>query len=389
MVAQMTRNLRSRFWLLLVLLLATACTSGVAPTPAPVTPTASPQGAAPAIASAPAVSPTAAVQTQSPSAAVLDGQVVFADPGNGEHFQIYIKPMDASDPRRLVTSEYDDLAPSFSPDGRQVIFTRQDDPTAEHAGIFVVNADGTNLHQLVVDNCPVPFCGDGVEGHAWSADGTSIVFTRALFHSQPVSADDAPFNVGLWVARADGSEARQLTLEVPADCSGDECSAGMQDDQAGWSPDGERIVFLRDEYTTPERFALFTIAIDGAGLTQITPWELDGIDPDWSPDGSLIAFASPGELFDHHGEQNIFTVEPDGQGLTQLTSHLSMHPDGWNANNHPSWSPDGEHILFTHFPSDPLGSADIFVMNSDGSDVHVLDVTPNLESQPFWGPEPT
>src|SRR5213592_3064252 len=81
------------------------------------------------------------------------------------------------------------------------------------------------------------------------------------------------------------------------------------------------------------------------------------------PDGR-IAFAS------HRsgpGTQNLYSIRPDGTGLTQLT-FLTADQGGASE---PSWSPDGKSIVFT------VGSADfstwrIWIMNADGSNPHPL-----------------
>jgi TolB protein len=57
-------------------------------------------------------------------------------------------------------------------------------------------------------------------------------------------------------------------------------------------------------------------------------------DPDWSPDGTKIAFMS--------GNANqpidVYAVNSDGSGVTQLTSG--------GLNYYPNWSPDGHQIAF-------------------------------------------
>ena len=60
------------------------------------------------------------------------------------------------------------------------------------------------------------------------------------------------------------------------------------------------------------------INADGLGQRQLTPWSLNGSDPDWSPDGNLILFRSvPGR--DQHG--NLYTINADGSDLKQLTRY--------------------------------------------------------------------
>ena len=214
-------------------------------------------------------------------------------------------------------------------------------------------------------------CDAGPEGDAWSPDGRRIAYARFCFDKAGTFVEN-----GIWTINADGTDARRVTRTTP--------SSHAVDHNAGWSPDGKHLVFARITSVTPELSAIFTVAIDGKGLRQVTPGKLDANDPDWSPDGSLIAFNSPAEP---GGDQNIYTIHPDGTGLTQLTKGLSTYPDGGQGTYHPSWSPDGTKILFSHNPSTG-GFADFFVMNRDGSDLHVLAKTALEENQAHWGRSP-
>ena len=68
------------------------------------------------------------------------------------------------------------------------------------------------------------------------------------------------------------------------------------------------------------------IGTDGTSLMRITTG--DDHAPTWSPDGSQIAFSRGAE---DSAEQDIFVVNADGSGLTQLTTDPA-------ADSHPSWS---------------------------------------------------
>jgi TolB protein len=299
------------------------------------------------------------------------GQIVFQAPVNGR-WQIFLEDADGSNVRRLVTSGDDDLTPSISPDGRRVAFFRifADGSPDE---IFLVNVDGSNLHAVDVGGCDATCLGDDTEGHAWSPDGTQIVFERALLD------DSGNVNVGLWLMNADGTGPRQITqLNLAVD---------SEDHRPAWSPDGMQLVFQRIDRTAPaEVGVLFTVRVDGTNLRQITPSAFDANDPDWSPDGALIVFQSPAEA-NQGGEQNIFTIGTDGTGLTQLTGGLSSHR-GFQGTFHPSWSPDGTQLVFSHSPS-TAGSADIYQMNRDGSGLQVIRHTVLNENGPDWGTSPT
>jgi Tol biopolymer transport system component len=123
-------------------------------------------------------------------------------------------------------------------------------------------------------------------------------------------------------------------------------------------------------------FQIFTLDPSGTGLMQITDSATStSIDPDWSPDGSRIAFDS-----DRDPIVNIYTANPDGTDVIQLTH------GGFNAE--PAWSPDGSQIAFESDQGNfPTGEG-IYVMDSDGGNVSRLTVTPLgfIDASPQWSP---
>ena len=330
-------------------------------------------------------SPAPASMEPSPTAApatTADGQIVFEDAGRDFQFsQVWIENADGSNVRQLVSDDYTDSAASLSPDGRTVAFDRTltfsiDDVLADATlsdQIMLVNVDGSGLHQLATHPDRSDACWDGIEGgRAFSPDGSRIVFFRLC----PRTA-----SVGLWTINVDGTDAQEVTghalspkalLKALKDGTG---FPHLEDHRASWSSDGRRLAFERiDATASSERAAIFTIGADGTGVAQVTPWKLDANDPDWSPDGSRIAFNSPAEPA---RRQNIYSIRPDGTALWQLTHYDKEGQQTF----HPSWSPDGGRMLFSH-------DGDLYVMNADGGDPHVLGPTALLENHGSWGPSP-
>ena len=99
-----------------------------------------------------------------------------------------------------------------------------------------------------------------------------------------------------------------------------------------------------------------------------------------APDGR-IAFQS-----DADGDWDIWTMNPDGSDLQNLTSEGETG-DGW-ADAQPSWSPDGTRLAFV---SNRFGGTDIFVMGADGSDITRLTVNgeEDPDFSPDWSPDGT
>ena len=96
--------------------------------------------------------------------------------------------------------------------------------------------------------------------------------------------------------------------------------------------------------------------------------------PAWSPDGSRIAFVRG-----YMGSAEIYVMNADGSAPTRLTQNSTF--DGI-----PSWAPDGSWIAFESGRDGDQGF-EIYVMRSDGSDVRWLTHDPAEDYSPSWSPD--
>jgi Tol biopolymer transport system component len=163
-----------------------------------------------------------------------------------------------------------DTTPSWSPDGGQLVFARVDDTVKQHSDLFVVGADGDGLQSLG----HTPSLNERFP--AWSPDGASIAFINVS-----VGLNAGPHKVGVYTMNADGSNATPVSLASPEPFFLD------------WSPDGERLVFVRT-FKGAKRL----LVVDSAGgETEQLPGSPIGVSgPAYSPDGRLIAFSIHGDL---------------------------------------------------------------------------------------------
>jgi TolB protein len=111
----------------------------------------------------------------------------------------------------------------------------------------------------------------------------------------------------------------------------------------GEAPAGEKIAFVAFRDGGDQE--IYIMNADGSDQRNLTDDPGEDFDPDWSPDGKLIAFAS-----DRTGEPEVYVMDPDGDNVRQLTTGGGLSP---------RWSHDGARIAFT-------GGGSLLVMNVAG-----------------------
>jgi Tol biopolymer transport system component len=157
---------------------------------------------------------------------------------------------------------------------------------------------------------------------------------------------------GIWVMNADGSDPHAITFRDDIDPT--------------WSPDGSMIAFASNRSGTRQ---LYVASANGKKVQQVTDLNNMGGRSTWSPDGKRLAFYR-GPAGDH----DIYTIHINGEGLDRLTNG--------GDNLGPSWSPDGNWIAFTSFRD---GNNEIYVMRPDGSRETRLTNSSISDWQPRWG----
>src|SRR5215217_6182199 len=117
---------------------------------------------------------------------------------------------------------------------------------------------------------------------------------------------------------------------------------------------------------------IFTVDPDGSDLTPLTSNAANDGAPTWSPDGRRIAFTS-----ERDGNYEIYVMDADGSNQTRLTNVA-----GYDIT--PAWSPDGQRIAFV---SNRGGDFEIYVMGADGSNPTHLTTNTAYDDQPAWSPD--
>jgi Tol biopolymer transport system component len=150
----------------------------------------------------------------------------------------------------------------------------------------------------------------------------------------------------------------------------------VETEPAGTSPlAGDRLLAFTSEENG--NLDIYTMRPDGSGLTNLTKNLANDFNPFWSPDGSHIAFES-----DRNGSMQIYLMEADGSNVTQLTDGKADHRFG-SLN---PWSPDGSRLLFTE-SSPGEEKRVLYVMDADGQNKIQLGQTPDIYGAPSWSPD--
>jgi Tol biopolymer transport system component len=251
------------------------------------------------------------------------------------------------------------LPPLSGSGGGWIAFSSRRDGNYE---IYVMNADGTDLRRLT----ETPHDPEG--GAAWSPDCTQIAFSSSRESGGRVR-----------VMNADGSDKQWLTAgpgTLPS-----------------WSPDGTRIAFTRERQGSD----IYLIDASGSNQQRLTHTDAEGTDtlvydPEWSPDGTQILC--------------VVEYNPDGQFFGQTTLHVLDVSDALQGagsarlralpragslfNDWPAWSPDGSQIAFSAVSTEGGGHRDIYVINTDGTNLQQLTLTEDVdELGPAWSPDGT
>jgi Tol biopolymer transport system component len=215
--------------------------------------------------------------------------------------------------------------------------------------IYTMSSAGKDLVRLT--NYP------GSDGEPqWSSDGSKLVFVR---------------DADIWVMNADGSGQTNLTNTPPPSL----------DVSPTWSPDGSKIAFtsFRDGGFL---MRLYVMNADGSNVVRIsTPDPSQDRNPAWSPSGDRILFVRSFEQGSGPPVGDIFSVNPDGSSLTNVTNNPAEYST-------PSWSPTGAKIAFSgNLPGFEAQSSEIFVINADGSGRVDLSNNPAYDYDPDWSPD--
>ncbi len=259
-----------------------------------------------------------------------------------------------SEPVQITFTPGDKTKPSFSPDGKFLLYSGISTGSSPNGTPFA--ADIWTLDLSTPGAEPVDISKRGADDlyPAWSSDGKYIAFTSMY------REDKMP---QLFIMNTQGYNQTRL-------------SPGLAESYASWTPGANFLLYvlttgelnvlqMRDRYSVYQNFSKFDRTSDAGRLGWVK-------EPNVSLDGTMIAYTQFADK-----KNNIYTAifADRGRTVTKLTDS--------NTDSAPFWSPDGKWILFTSMRD---GDKEIYIMDAQGGQVTNITNLPSLDFDPSWQP---
>ena len=313
-----------------------------------------------------------------------------------ERNHIYVSQIGAGSPRRLTTSDWWELAPVWSPDGRYIAFMRftQD---GKEAGIFIASALGGSERRVY----PIEDARISTKEIDWSPDGRYLAFAERRSPSEAAT---------IYLLSLDNLEKHALTSPPPAI---------LGDSNPVFSPDGKSVAFLRDGLDTQE---IYLVPVQGGTPRQVTFDKRMILGVSWNADGRDLIFSS-----NRGGTPSLWRISARGGAPERLPlggggralrptvarkgdrlayTNVNYTSEIWRTElpalgakpvppvkfitsteleEGPQYSPDGKRIIFQ---STRTGNYEIWRCDADGSNlVQLTHFEGPLTGTPRWSPD--
>ncbi|MDP6822358.1 MAG: hypothetical protein QF554_03610 [Dehalococcoidia bacterium] len=305
-------------------------------------------------------------------------RIVFTSERDSDNPDIYTVAPSGGEVQRLTNTSATEKDPRWSPSRDRIAFLSDRGDDFE---LYVMDSEGES-EQVAVG-------GDGErDSFAWGPDGNRIAYVSdhedgdfiyvknlALGQQFRLSTIDAPQALGSWSPDGDwiafsvfGGEKEGIHRKNPGGVDEVQLTQNT-DSNPQYSPDGRLIAFISKR--DAEASEIYVMTSEGEEERNLTRKPGRDYDFDWSPDSKSLVFISERE-----GEDNpeVFLISVDGEDPVQLTNNNSVESS-------PRFSPDGSRIVFV---SNSDGDSDIFSMRRDGSSQERITATDEDDKQPDW-----
>lgn len=251
-----------------------------------------------------------------------DGRIVFDLLG-----QLWLVPARGGKARPITNAVRDtaeDLDPSFSPDGRRVVFRAERNGLR---GLWLLDIGGDSPAPRQLTQLPNQFAYEG--GAAWSPDGKTIAFARVF------RPDSAGASLRSIIVLLDASTRAMRELRIDGLPNPD-----VRD--PAWTPDGRRIAFVARSARSGRGGRIWIVDAGGGKATPISAEAVQALAPAFARDGRRLAYFAPdsarrAQVWSHE----VFTVADRVARPVRLTNHTDV------ASTRVRWAEDGKSVVYS------------------------------------------
>ncbi len=279
------------------------------------------------------------------------GKILLATKiAQSNNVQLIIANTDGTD-AKVIPNVDTDWYPVLSPNGTSILSSKKVIP-GNSSAITIVNTDGTNLKQLTDDL-------QRESTPSFSPDGKKVAYYT--------------FNDEIAIVNTDGSGKEILATKA----------AAYHDNSSflSWSPDGQKIVFMRRNETLNDYTEIATVNVSNKQVlrTLYSSTEITAGQPQWSPDGKSIAYIR-GKRGDDLINSQLIVCDIDGMNEKILFNQTQPALYAFL----PQWSPDSKKISITvsdNHDIDPKGYVSVRVVDIASGTITLLG---NNVAMAYW-----
>jgi eukaryotic-like serine/threonine-protein kinase len=246
------------------------------------------------------------------------------------------------------TNSFGDYLPAISPDGRWLVFARIQGGLLQDWSLVPFNTPTATRKGIHFPAGPGPMGGYSLFNAprcAWTADSKQLVCVEAIATGTRLIRVPVFGNGDAEPVLAAGTDASRPTI-------------ARQAANVAYVRTVRNMSLWRADLEHPQNSPVRIIASTRAELQ-----------PDYSPDGSKIAFIST-----RSGQSEVWTAGADGSNPVQITSQ-GFSPAA------PRWSPDGQHLAFAKRPG---GNVDVYVVDAQGGTPRRMTTNPGMDASAYW-----
>ena len=269
------------------------------------------------------------------------GKIVFAARAQlGSGGDIFSVNADGTRLRRLTRSAADEDSPSWSPDGKSIVYV-------VGRSLYRIASNGAKTRLVWTADTRFE---SRLYNPSWSPNGRRIAFSAALA---------SQFNV--WTYELNG-RLTQITTRFGGHPS--------------WSPTGRQLAYAG---LNGGKSSVFVIGADGSGDHDVSNADVADESPVWSPNGKWIAFRSLNADWRTHEVDSLNIIRTDGSARRTLASGGAIFPA--------AWSPTSDAILFLQVAHPELGAGSqtqLFIVSLSGGSPRPVPGTNGAFGSASW-----